>query len=202
MPKNQFKFTYAGLADWLAFALAPRNASVRTLFIICSVTFFIAFGVRLLYLQDVRTETLYGETIITSLIDNYEYEANRIARGGGWLFPNQPLQNGDARIIIHPPGYSLLLAALYRGNPPDRSYALMRLIQITADSSAAVLVLLIAAELLPTIVALLAGLLVAFSPHLGFYSLWLSPDSLAVVPILIASPSSNKIRPMPIASSP
>jgi hypothetical protein len=186
MPKTQFKFRYGGLADWLAFTLAPRNTSVRTVFIIGSVTFFIAFGVRLFYLQDVRSEILYGESIITHLIDSYEYEADRIASGGGWLFPNEPLQNGDARMIIHAPGYSLLIAALYRGNPPDRSYALIRLIQITADSSAAVLVALITAELLPTIVALLAGLLVAFSPHLGFYSLWLTPDSLAVVPILIA----------------
>jgi hypothetical protein len=48
------------------------------------------------------------------------------------------------------------------------------------------MVLLIAAELLPVWVAALGAILVALSPHLASYSLYLSPDSLAVLPILIA----------------
>jgi dolichyl-phosphate-mannose-protein mannosyltransferase len=131
-------------------------------------------------------EKLYGYTTITSLVYRYESEATRIVKQGGLLIPNEPVENGDARMILHPPGYSLLLAALYHGDPPDQSYALLRLIQIAGDSAAAVLIVLIAAELLRTGIAFISGLLIAFSPHLGFYSLWLTPDSLAVVPILIA----------------
>ena len=174
------------LTDWLASHLAARKPGLRASVLICSVTFLIAFGIRLMYLQDLGSETLYGESIITHLIDTYEYEANRIAAGGGLLFPTEPPENGDARIISHPPGYTLLLAVLYRGNPPNRSYTLLRLLQIAADSASAVMVVLLAAELLPAIVGLIGGLLVAFSPHLGFYSLWLTPDSLAVLPILVA----------------
>ena len=174
------------LTDWLVLNLCPHKPGLRAIVLMGSVTFFIAFGSRLMYLQDLRSETLYGESIITHLIDNYEYEANRIAAGGGWLFPAEPPENGDARMISHAPGYTLLLALLYRGNPPNRSYTLLRLLQIAADSASAVMVVLLAAELLPAIVGLIGGLLVAFSPHLGFYSLWLSPDSLAVLPILIA----------------
>ena len=48
------------------------------------------------------------------------------------------------------------------------------------------LVFFIAAELLPNVVAIIAAMLVAISPHLAYYSLWLSPDSLAVLPMLIA----------------
>src|SRR5262249_38807199 len=58
------------------------------------------------------------------------------------------------------------------------------LLQILLDSTAAVLVFLISARLLPYGVAVIAGLLVALSPHLAYYSLWLTADSICVPFIL------------------
>jgi dolichyl-phosphate-mannose-protein mannosyltransferase len=184
--KIPFRHLFARVAERLSNHLVAGKINNRTIVIMCAVTFFTALGVRLLYLQDMRSEKLYGETLITNMVECYEYEAARMAKQGGLLFPNEPVDPGDARIIRHPPGYSFLLVAIYGGNPPDRSYALVKLIQIFCDSAAAVLVALIAAKLLVTSIAFISGLLVAFSPHLGYYSLWLSPDSLAAVPILIA----------------
>src|SRR5262249_41444081 len=48
------------------------------------------------------------------------------------------------------------------------------------------MVFLIALELLNPVVACIAAVLTAFSPHLAYYSLWISPDTLCVLPILIA----------------
>jgi hypothetical protein len=59
-------------------------------------------------------------------------------------------------------------------------------VQGIADACAAIVVFLIAAELFPLGIAVIAGLLVSLSPHLAYYTLFLSPDTLAVLPILLA----------------
>ncbi len=152
----------------------------------CAVIFIVALGVRLLYWQDSRVESLHGESIITHLVDPYQESAGKMIEERGILFPGVQVDPGDAHRILHPPGYSMLLLAIYGNNTPDRRYASLRLLQIFCDSISAVLVLLIAAELFPFGVGIIAGLLVAFSPHLAYYSVWLTPDSLSVLPILFA----------------
>jgi hypothetical protein len=87
-------------------------------------------------------------------------------------------------MIVHPPGYSIVMAISFKLF--GENDAPLRVLQLTADSVSAVLVFLIAAELFPFAVALLAGFLMAFSPHLSYYAIRLSPDSLAVLPILLA----------------
>jgi len=102
---------------------------------------------------------------------------------GTLLYPrNHP--GTDARMIVHPPGYSLVMALSFKLFGENDTP--LRVLQLTADAFSAVLVFLIAAELLPYAVALLAGLLMALSPHLSYYAIKLSPDSLAVLPILLA----------------
>ncbi|HET9532370.1 MAG TPA: glycosyltransferase family 39 protein [Blastocatellia bacterium] len=105
---------------------------------------------------------------------------------GGILFPNQPIERGDARMVIHPPGYSILMAILYGADASSGSNTRLKVLQVISDSLAALLVFFIAMELFPITVAGIAGLLVALSPHLAYYSLWLSPDSLSVIPTLLA----------------
>src|SRR5262249_29649186 len=90
----------------------------------------------------------------------------------------------DGRLVLHPPGYAIVMAATF--SLFDRSDSGLRAAQVVADAIASVLAFLIAAELLPLAVAVIAGALVAVSPHLAYYSLWLSPESLAVLPLLIA----------------
>jgi hypothetical protein len=58
--------------------------------------------------------------------------------------------------------------------------------QIAADALAAVLLFLIVAELLPLSAGLVAGLLAAFSPQLAWNSVLLLPDSISVLPVLLA----------------
>jgi 4-amino-4-deoxy-L-arabinose transferase-like glycosyltransferase len=60
----------------------------------------------------------------------------------------------------------------------------VRLLQISCDSFCAVLVLIIAARVFNGEVAAAAGTVTALSPHLSFYSLWLSPDTFPVLPIM------------------
>jgi hypothetical protein len=158
-----------------------------------AMIFLTAFGIRLLYWQDSRAEISRGNTILTGLSYFYDKEAQRILDEGGILFPNVARESGDAWMVIHPPGYAILLTMFFVRNANretlegiEQSGRSVRFIQITADAAAAVLIFLIAAQLLPVVLATMSGLLAAFSPHFAYYSLGLSPDTLAVLPILLA----------------
>lgn len=134
--------------------------------------------------QDKQVDFQRKETLSTALVTGYEREANRMLEQGTLLYPREPVDPGDARMLVHPPGYSILVAAFQKTS--GDTHAGLRLAQIICDSIAAVLVFLIAAELLRFAASLIAGALVALSPHLAGYSLWLSADSVAVLPILLS----------------
>jgi hypothetical protein len=179
--------------EWLRERLAPnttRKAAGRPhriwLALICATVFLVAFGVRLLRWQDIGGDFLHEESFQATLVGHYEREARQMIEEESIWMPKRPVDPGDARMLMHPPGYSILLVALYGTNMPGVPYSRLRLTQLICDAGAAALVFLIAAELLATGAAFIAGLLAAISPHLAYYSLWLSPDSLAVLPILVA----------------
>src|SRR5215216_5397114 len=152
--------------------------------LICLIVFSLALAVRVLHLQDSHVAIEREEGLLSSLINPYRAEVARMIDDGGWLFPGKEVDPRDARMIVHPPGYSILIAAIYGGQASGGSYQSLRFLQIICDSAAAVMISLIAAELFPVALAALAGMLVALSPHLAHYSLWLSPDTLAVLPLL------------------
>lgn len=172
------------LANDLPAAEGRRRTWRYRRLVICLCLFLAAFGVRLLYWQDNDTEIASGKTQMVVLGKSYRREAARMLEDRALLFPKNAPQNGDSQIILHPPGYSILLAAFARSFG-ESAYAVQWL-QVLGDSLATVLVFLIAVELLPAALAAVAGLLVAISPHLAYYSLWLTPESLAVLPILLA----------------
>jgi hypothetical protein len=151
----------------------------------CALIFLTAFGVRLLQWQDMRVETLREDSIATTLVNLYEREAKRMEEDGGLVFPSRPVDPGDARMLVHPPGYAILLRGLYGTEHPDNHYFALRMIQVLCDGLAVVVVFLIATEFFPFALSLIAGLLAALSPHHTYYSLWLSPDSLVVLPIAL-----------------
>jgi Dolichyl-phosphate-mannose-protein mannosyltransferase len=172
---------------WLTGQLAPTSSSRLTraqVAAICATVFVAAIGVRFLHWQDSHVEIVAGKTALSGVFNRYQKEARRMLDEGGILFPREQPASGDARMLVHPPGYSILLAAIYRlnGNP----YTSLWFVQVVCDGAAALLVFLIALELLNWSVALIAAMLVAISPHLAYYSLVLSPDSLAALPLLIA----------------
>ena len=171
--------------NWLRLRLGPSARPSRVqLVVIGSFVFISAVGVRLLHWQDSNVEIIYGKTSLGGVFNRYDKEARRILDEGRLLYPADPPERGDARLLVHPPGYSILLAAIYKLR--QQPHLALWAVQILSDGLAALLVFLIGCELLHYGVAVIAGSLVALSPHLAFYSLILSPDSLAGLPLLIA----------------
>lgn len=162
----------------------PQLTRIR-LTIICASIFALALGVRLLHWQDKHVDIISGKTSLSGVFSRYDKDARRMLEEGRILFPPELPADGDARMLTHPPGYSIILAAIYRMTD-DPPYPALWLLQMVCDGLAAVLVFLIAIELLNWKVATIAAMLVAISPHLAHYSLLPLPDSLAVLPILIA----------------
>lgn len=172
------------LREQLPAPATPDRPYRRKLAIGCAIVFFVAFTISLLYWQDASPEIARGESTRQTLANPYREEVRRMLETGGILFPQGDVDLGDARVIAHPPGYAVIMAALtVMFADPDTP---LRLAQICIAGAQAVMVVLIAAELLPGALAIIAGIIVAFSPHLAYYSIFLSPDSLAVFPILIA----------------
>ena len=154
--------------------------------LLCATVFILAGGVRLLHLKDRFTEIERGSSLLTSIVKPYRQDALQLLEDRTFFASKNPDDGGATRLLLHPPGYALLLLSIYGASEPSDSYRVLRLLQITADALASVMVLLIAAELFPVWVAAIGAMLVALSPHLAFYSLYLSPESLAVLPILVA----------------
>ncbi len=171
-------------STWLTERLRRNSVSRVRLSAICAAVFLTALGVRLLCWQDSYAEIGQKGSWNSAIARHYESEARRMLNEGGILFLNSPVDPGDARPILHPPGYSAFMAGVFALS--GDSISSMRLAQIVADGLSAVLVLLIAAQLFPSVVAIISALLVALSPHFAFYSLWISPDTLCVLPVLVA----------------
>lgn len=171
----------AGVAHYLVPVEHSRLSSRRfRLAIACAIVFLSAYGVRWLHWQDSHLSSGLG-----SLTHLYLKHAKEMVAGRGLLLPRDFNEPSNAQLLVHPPGYSIFVAAIFRifGESTDR----LIVAQIVLDSAAALMITVLAAELFPIAVGLLAGLLVAFSPHLAHYSLYLLPDSLSALPLLIAA---------------
>jgi len=188
-PTRLYKLKTASFAagQWLGGHLTqspPGDFSRLQIAAICTIIFLSSLGVRLLYWQDGALELSSNDTLSQNMARQYRREARRMLDERSILFPQQAVDPGDARMVIHPPGYSVVMAASFSFFGETESP--LRWIQIICDAVSSVLILLIAMELLPTAVAIIAAALLALSPHAAYYSLRLSPDSLAVLPILLA----------------
>jgi hypothetical protein len=148
---------------------------LRHTFSLCVTIFLLAFAVRTLTWQDNRRDAWKVQTYVTS---GYKDSARQLARAEIKTFMS------DTTHLGHPPGYPILLAGIFK--LAGESDTVLQFIQITVDSAAAVLLFLIALELLPLGVAFTAGLLAALSPQFAYFSVLLLPDSLIVFPILLA----------------
>lgn len=142
--------------------------------IICGLV-LLALGVRFLTWQDNRRDI--GK-VQTSVTEGYKDSARQLARGDLKLFVSDINQMG------HPPGYPILLAAIFKTF--GESDTAIQLVQGLFDGVSVVLVFLIAAELAPFGAAALCGFLAAISPQFAYFSVVLLPDSLVVPAILFA----------------
>jgi len=160
-------------------ALQPTKIGSRRLLVICVVVFAVAVGVRLLHWQNNR---LTIDNVMFRTAARYKEEAQYLSDRDFASFIRGRSQEPDTGMLIHTPGYPILIALVHAVTGP--SNLPLRLIHILGGAAAAVLVLLIALELLPFGAALLTGLFAAISPQLSYYSLVLLPDSIIGLTIL------------------
>ena len=162
-------------------ALRPTKIGSLRLLVVCVVVFAVAVGVRLLHWQNNR---LTIDNVMSRTAARYKEEAQYLNDRDFTSFIRGRFQEPDTGMLIHTPGYPILVALVQAvaGN----SNVALRLVHIACGAAAAVLVLLIAVELLPVAAATLAGLFAAISPQLSYYSLVMLPDSILAIPILLA----------------
>lgn len=158
------------------------NTSRRRLILLSALIFFAALSVRLLTWQNARI--IDAAKVQSTVTSDYKRVAQLLAAGGisGFFSSSSPLSNPDN--LGHPPGYSILIALVKR--TITESDAGVQIIQVLCDALAAVVLFLIMGELLTMSAAVIAGLLSAFSPQFAWNSVLLLPDTLAVLPILLA----------------
>ncbi len=120
----------------------------------------------------------------SGVVSDYQRSGRLIREGGlsGFFSASGPL--ADPNLLGHPPGYPVVLAVL--GSVFGESNTVIQLFSITCDALAAVVIFLIATRLFALGVGTIAGLLVAFSPQFTWNSVLLLPDTIAVLPLLLA----------------
>ncbi len=152
-------------------SLCDRNQ----LIVACGLIFLAALTVRLFTWQDNSRDAW---KVQTSVVEGYRDSARQLASGDVKTFVS------DINHFGHPPGYSILLATIF--TTVGEWTAPIRVVQITSDLIAVILLFLIALEILPFAAAVITGLLAAISPQFAYFSILLLPDSLVVAPILLA----------------
>lgn len=158
-----------------------RRPETRRKLLAFGLVFAAAFCVRLLCWQDAHAEARAVQSAVT---ENYKQQARLIRENGALSFFTPGSPTNDPDLLGHPPGYPFVLALVFELF--GESGAAVQIFQIVCDSLAAALVLLIAAELLPFAAAVTAGALAALAPQFCWNSILILPDTLAVLPVLVA----------------
>ncbi|MCM3873464.1 MAG: glycosyltransferase family 39 protein [Pyrinomonadaceae bacterium] len=166
--------------------ISPKDSAAHRNFgrqriIVAGLIFVSAFGVRLLVWQNKRAEV---PQVQTGVAENYKQLARLLQQNGLASFFDHSSTTNNPDLLGHPPGYSILLAFLYR-LAGETDFA-TQLFQMICDSLAAVMIFLIAIELLPLGIGLIAGFMAALAPQFSWNSILLLPDTLAALPVLIA----------------
>ncbi|HMG34568.1 MAG TPA: glycosyltransferase family 39 protein [Blastocatellia bacterium] len=149
------------------------------------IVFATALTVRLLRWEDNRDSLKFDPPVFSVMDSQYKIEVRRMIKEAGLLFPREH-DPESPRMLNHPPGYAMLLLWFYGDSFNGHRYERLKLLQAICDSVAALVVVAITLQILPMGAAAIAGLLVALSPQLAFYSLWGTPDSISVLPLLVA----------------
>jgi 4-amino-4-deoxy-L-arabinose transferase-like glycosyltransferase len=160
---------------------AVNRLAPRCRVLIVTLIFFTALGVRLINWQSHHDEAL---AVQTSVALNYKQQARLIQANGVASLYEASSSTNNPDLLGHPPGYPLLLSALYR--VAGEHDTVTQFVQIILDSLSVVIIVLIAFAFFPAAIGYIAGLLAAFAPQFSWNSLTLLPDSLATLPILLA----------------
>jgi 4-amino-4-deoxy-L-arabinose transferase-like glycosyltransferase len=150
----------------------------RRVLFICLALFTVAAGVRLLVWQNNRLEM---ETVQSVLQHIYKRDARDLAAGRFAIFLSGSDPPSDANVLLHPPGYSLLMGGFYSIAGENETF---RVLQLLLNCVAPVLVFLIGRRLFTQTAGAIAGALVAVAPQFAYHSGLMLPDALSVVPLL------------------
>jgi 4-amino-4-deoxy-L-arabinose transferase-like glycosyltransferase len=170
----------------------PKAPEWRPRIIILALVFSTALGVRLLNWQSHRNEASKVQTGVTR---NYKDLAILLRENGFTSLYNASSPTSNPDLLGHPPGYSIVLVIISRFAPESESA--VQIFQIVLDSLCALIITLIAWELMPAAVGIIAGSLAAIAPQFSWNSLPLLPDSLAALPILLALYLITRAREKP-----
>ena len=137
--------------------------------------------------QPSRQNSWYGKQaraevpqVQTRVAENYKHLARLLQQNGIASFFDASSTTNNPDLLGHPPGYSILLALIYR-LAGETDFA-TQLFQMICDSLAAVMIFLIAVEMMPFGVGTIAGFMAAFAPQFSWNSILLLPDTLAALP--------------------
>ncbi len=156
-------------------------AALRRKLLLLALIFCTALGVRLLNWQSSRGEV---SSVQARVVRNYQHQAEDIRANSLDSLYDPSSRTNEPDLLGHPLGYPVFLSSIYRvaGHSPLAP----QLLQMILDALSAVIIALIAFELFPLAIGVIAGLLAAFAPQFSWNSLMPLPDSLAALPILIA----------------
>jgi hypothetical protein len=165
-----------------ALGAAYSPATGRRVLVLAAV-FVLAFGVRALYAVDLAPLMYLPQQPGTRMVVRYHDVALEMMAGEGVLYPRRP-DPARTSVMARPPGYSLYLVAIYRAL--GRSLFAAQLVQNVLTALCCPLLTLLAARLVAWRVGVIAGVLAALSPHLGFASNLVLPDALCAIPVGLA----------------
>lgn len=151
--------------------------------IACGLLFLLALLVRGLYLADGIALLHTPEQDGSRMARRYDDTAMAILRGDGILFPRvwDPAKTG---LASRPPGYALFLASVYA--TVGRSFPVVAAAQDVLTSFAALLVFAFGYRVHRLAAGVLAGVLVAISPHIAATSNLILADAIASIPLILA----------------
>ncbi len=160
---------------------ASQRSLARRNFLILSLIFCTALSVRLLNWQAARHE---ASAVQSSVVLNYKHLAGLISANGLSSLYDASSATSNPDLLGHPPGYPILLSFTNRVAPGSDTAT--QFLQMILDSLSVIIIVLLAFELFPAAVGIIAGFLAALAPQFSWNSILLLPDSLAAWPILLA----------------
>jgi len=180
------------LRQWLVIAIGRRQRLGRKAKIAISILIFaVSFSVKSLQAVDVQQYMYTPDEPARGMSEQYDREAAMIDSGRGLLFP-AGWDPSDTSLLVHAPGYPILLAGIYAIS--NRSYFYVQLVQNLLNSLSPVIIFLLAGELISWRIGAVSGFIAALSHHFGYYSNMILPDSLCALPILVAMYLLVKVR--------
>ena len=143
--------------------------------------FLLSIVVRMFIRRDTWFE---APKIQSTVVDLYRIFARFVVEDGFFSLFDAQARVANLDLMEHPPGYSLLLAALFAVF--GESNAVIQMVSVFFDALSAVLIFLIAARLFSRRVGVVAGMFAALAPQFALNSVLFLPDTLAIFPLLAA----------------